>query len=112
MHLTTVKIFSIQASNPGLLQVDSLLAETQGKPKNTGVGSLSVLQQIFSTQELNRGLLHCRWILDQLSYQGSPAPATPNQRGTLTYGVNVSGSATPPQQGSMSQGRSEVNSPL
>ena len=38
-----------------------------GKPKNTGVGSLSLLQQIFPTQELNQGLLHCRWILYQLS---------------------------------------------
>ena len=27
---------------------------------------------IFSTQELNHGLLHCRWILYQLSYLGSP----------------------------------------
>ena len=53
------------------LQVDSLPVEPQGKPKNTGVGSLSLLQQIFPTQELNRGLLHCRWILYQLSYQGS-----------------------------------------
>ena len=43
-----------------------------GKPKNTGVGSLSILQGIFLTQELNWGLLHCRWILYQLSYQGSP----------------------------------------
>ena len=47
--------------NPGIkpgspaLQVDSLPAEPQGKPKNTGVGSLSLLQ----------------WILYQLSYQGS-----------------------------------------
>ena len=31
-----------------------------------------VLQQIFQTQESNRGLLHCRQILYQLSYQGSP----------------------------------------
>ena len=54
------------------LQVDSLPAEPQGKPKNTGVGSLSLLQQIFLTQELNQGLLHCRWILYQLGYQGSP----------------------------------------
>ena len=44
----------------------------QGRPKNTGVGSLSLLQWIFLTQELNRYLLHCRWILYQLSYQGSP----------------------------------------
>ena len=26
----------------------------------------------FPTQELNQGLLHCRWILYQLSYQGKP----------------------------------------
>jgi len=43
--------------NPGIkprssaLQEDSLPAEPQGKPKNTGVGSLSLLQQIFPTQE-------------------------------------------------------------
>ena len=34
-----------------------------GKPKNTGVGSLSLLQWIFPTQESNWGLLHGRWIL-------------------------------------------------
>ena len=36
------------------------------------MGSLSFLQQIFLTQEPNQGLLHCRWILYQLSSQGSP----------------------------------------
>ena len=41
--------------------------------QNTGVGSLSLLQWIFPTQELNRDLLHCRRILYQLSYQGSPS---------------------------------------
>ena len=54
------------------LQADSLSAEPPGKPKNTGEGSLSLLQQIFPIQELNWGLLHCRLILYQLSYQGSP----------------------------------------
>ena len=54
------------------LQADSLPAEPQGKPKNTGVGSQSLLQRIFPTQESNQGLLHCRWLLYQLSYQGSP----------------------------------------
>ena len=39
--------------------------------QNTGVGSLSLPQRIFLTQELNQSLLHCRWILYQLSYQGS-----------------------------------------
>ena len=63
--------------NPGIeprspaLQADSLPAEPQGKPKNIGMGSLSLLQRIFPTQESNRGLLCCRWILYQQSYQGS-----------------------------------------
>jgi hypothetical protein len=38
----------------------------------TGMGSLSLLQWIFPTQESNWGLLHCRRILYHLSYQGSP----------------------------------------
>ena len=64
--------------NPGIkprsptLKTDSLPAEPQGKPKNIGVGSIFLLQQIFLTQELNRGILHCRPILYQLSYLGSP----------------------------------------
>ena len=40
-------------------------------PKNTAVGSLSLLQWIFPTEESNPGLLHCRRILCQLSHQGS-----------------------------------------
>ena len=52
------------------LQADSS-AEPQGKPKNTGVGSLSLLQQIFPTRELNWGFPHCRRILYCLSHQGS-----------------------------------------
>ena len=60
--------------NPGIkprspvLQADSLPAEPQGKPKNTGVGSLSLLQQIFPTQESKQGLLHYQQILYQMSY--------------------------------------------
>ena len=53
---------------------DSLPSEPPGKPKNTGVGSLSLLQGIFLTQKLNWGLLHCRQILYQLNYEGSPSP--------------------------------------
>ena len=44
---------SSQPMNP-TLQVDSLPAEPQGKPKNTGVGSLSLLQGIFLTQDQTR----------------------------------------------------------
>ena len=39
--------------------------------KNTGVGSHSLLQGIFPTQELNLGLPHWRQILYHLSHQGS-----------------------------------------
>ena len=58
--------------NPGIeprspaLQVDSSPSEPPEKPRNTGVGSLSLLQ------ESNQDLLYCRSILYQLSYQGSP----------------------------------------
>ena len=61
----------IEPRSPAL-QADSLPAEWQRKPKNTGMDRLSLLQWIFSTQESSRGLLHCRWLLYQLSYQGSP----------------------------------------
>ena len=54
--------------NPGIeprspaLQADTLPAEPQGKPKDTGVGSLALLQGTFQTQGLNQGLLDCRQI--------------------------------------------------
>ena len=50
----------------------SLPAEPPEKPKNTGVGSPSLLQWLFLTQESNWGLLQCRQILYQLSYEGRP----------------------------------------
>ena len=64
--------------NPGIkprspaLQADSLPSKPPGKPKNTGVGSLSLLQGNFPTQESTWGLLPSRQILYQLSYQGGP----------------------------------------
>ena len=66
--------FSRRSSQPRspTLQADSLSAEPQRKPKNTGKGSLSLLQQIFTIQESNQGLLQCRQILYQLSYKASP----------------------------------------
>ena len=44
----------------------------QGKAKNAGVGSLSLLQRIVLTQESDRGLLNCRRLLYQLNYAGRP----------------------------------------
>ena len=66
--------FSRESSQPRspALQVGSWPAEPPGKSNNTGVGNLSLLQQIFPTQESNWGLLHCKQILYQLNYQGSP----------------------------------------
>ena len=68
----------VDLPNPGVepgsptLQADSLPAEPQGKPKNTGVGCLSLLQWICPTQESNQCFLHCRQILYQLSHWGNP----------------------------------------
>ena len=61
--------------NPGIEPMSPVLpgrfftTEPPGKPKNIGVGSLSPLQGILPTQESNQGLLHCRQIISQLSYQ-------------------------------------------
>ena len=63
--------WGIKPRSPAL-QADSLPPEPPGKPKNTGVGSLCLLQRIFLTQELNWDLLLCRQIVYQLSYQGNP----------------------------------------
>ena len=64
----SLSLFQGNLPNPGIkprsptLQADSLPAEPQGNPKDTWVCSLSLLQQIFLTQELKPGLLHCRQI--------------------------------------------------
>ena len=73
-HALLQGIFSIQGIKPRspALQADSLPPEPPGKPMNTGVVSLSLLQGIFPTQESNQGLVHCRQIPYQLSYQWKP----------------------------------------
>ena len=53
------------------LQPQGLSSPWNSPGQNTGRDSLSLLQWIFLTQELNQGLLHCRWILHQLSYEGN-----------------------------------------
>ena len=54
------------------LQANSLPSEPAGKPKNTGMGHLSLLQGNFAIQGSNPGLLRCRQLLYQLSYQRRP----------------------------------------
>ena len=54
------------------LRPHGLYSPRNSPGQNTRVGSLSLLQGIFPTQELNPGLPHCRWILYQLSHKESP----------------------------------------
>ena len=86
--------------NPGIYQYPSSKVKVkvaQSRPtlcdrpwnspgQNTGVGSHSLLQQIFPTQGSNPGLPHCRHTLYQPSHQGNPRilewVATPFSRGS------------------------------
>ena len=54
------------------LQPHELYSPWNSPGQYTGVGRLSLLQGIFPTQHSNWGLLHCRQILYQLSYQARP----------------------------------------
>ena len=54
------------------LQPHGLYGPWNSPGHNTGGGSRSLLQEIFPTQGLNPGLLHCKQILYQLSHQRSP----------------------------------------
>ena len=57
---------------PHGLQSTRLLCPWDFPGKDTGVGCHFLLQEVFPTQGLNPGLLHCRHILYWLSYKGSP----------------------------------------
>ena len=77
----------IEPRSPAL-QVDSLPAEPPGKPKNTRVGSLSLLQRIFLIQGSNPGLPHCRQVLYQLSHRASQKGRRPSCiSGVLTFSL-------------------------
>ena len=51
------------------LQPHGLYSPCNSPGQNTGVGSLSLLQGIFPTQGSHPCLLHCGWILYQLSHK-------------------------------------------
>ena len=78
-------IFPAQGSNPGFRITGGFFTSCATTPKSTGVGSLSLLQWIFLTQESNQGLLHCRQVLYQLSYKGSPAGKLANSQRYFKY---------------------------
>jgi len=70
----------IEPRSPALL-VDSFPTEPQGKPKNTGVSNLSLLQQILPTQELKWSEVtqSCPILCDPMdcSLPGSEEPLSP-----------------------------------
>ena len=65
-----VKVSRVQLTS--CLRLQGLYSPWHSPGWNPGVGSPSLLQGIFPTLGSNPGLSHCRWILYQLSYQGSP----------------------------------------
>ena len=76
-NINTTKFLSFIIRESHSVMSDSLWPHDLYSPwnspdQNTGVGILSLLQQIFPTQGSNPGLPHCRWILDQLSHQRNP----------------------------------------
>ena len=81
---------------------DSLRPHGQYSPwnspgQNTGVGSLSLLQGIFRAWGSNPGFPHCRWILYQLSHDGSKVRCYKEQYCIGTWNAR-----------SMNQGKLEV----
>ena len=67
---TKVKVVQPSSDVPTLC--DAMDCPWISPGQNTGVGSLSLLQGIFLTQESTWGFLHYRRVLYQLSYEGSP----------------------------------------
>ena len=59
----------VKVAQPCLtLQLPGVYSPWNSSDQNIGVGSPSLLKGIFLTQESNQGLLHCRWVLYQLSH--------------------------------------------
>ena len=73
MILTPLLLWKCKLLSHARLFVTTWLYSPWNYPgKNTGVDSLSPPQGIFAMQESNPGLLHCRWMLYQLSHKRSP----------------------------------------
>ena len=86
-----IKISESHSVVPNSLRLHGLYSPWNSPGQNTGVGSLSLLPRIFPTQGSNPGLLHCRWLLYQLSHKGSPRilewVAYPFFRGSFDLGI-------------------------
>ena len=73
-HIKTIRIYKSESHSvmSNSLRPHGLCSPWTSPGQNTGVGSLSLLQEIFPTQGSNPDLPHCRQILYQLSHQKSP----------------------------------------
>ena len=80
-HALNQGIFQTQGSNPGLPHCRQILSEPPGKPKNTGMGSLSLLQEILLTQLVE--ILSYMTDLPSGVKPGSPALQTNSSPGEL-----------------------------
>ena len=70
-YIHTVKLLSrVQLCYPTDCKPTRLFHPSYFPGKNAGVGCHFLLQEIFPTQGLNPGLLHCRQTLYHLSHQG------------------------------------------
>ena len=79
----------VLVAQSGLNLYDPMDSSPPGK--NIGVDCCAFLQGIFLTEGLNTGLLHCRWVLYCLSYQGIEG-----RRGRLIRNRAMMYSKTPP----------------
>ena len=71
------------------LQPHGLYSPWNFPGQNTGVNSLSLLQGIFPNQGSNPGLLHCRWILYQLSHVNYTSKQNLNQQLNLSLATEL-----------------------
>ena len=89
------------------LQLHGLYSSWNSPGQNTGVGSLALLQRMFSTQESNQGLLHCRQILYLLNHKGSKTEKDKYYMILLICGIFFNGT-----NGSVQFSRSVVSNSL
>ena len=82
-HLSESESHSVLSDS---LRPHGLYGPWNSPGQNTGVGSGSLLQPIFLTQESNQGLLPWRWILYQLNYQERPEGDPSKNSGWMSWG--------------------------
>ena len=73
LQITNIKSHNLESESCVSLFVTPWTVSMELSWQNTGVGSLSLMQGIFPMQGSNPELLHCKQILYQLIYKGTPS---------------------------------------